>query len=70
MFKKVIFVLLVFIILFSLPTLFSGSGDESEEHKCPDLVCLLTRAIDAAGNRYGGEDIYHILAILSASPTK
>ncbi|MBC8509780.1 MAG: hypothetical protein H8D34_33450 [Chloroflexi bacterium] len=65
MFKKVILILLVFIILLSLPTLASGSGDESEHHKCPDLVCLLARVIDAAGNRNGGEDISDILAILS-----
>lgn len=65
MFKKAMLVLLVFIILLSLPPLASGSGDESEYHKCPDLVCLMARAIDAAGNRNGGEDIYDILAILS-----
>ncbi len=70
MFKKTILVLLVFIILLSVPTLASGSGDESEHYKCPDLVCLLARAIDVAGNRNGGEDIYDILVILSASSAK
>ncbi len=65
MFKKIMLILLVFIILLSLPTLASGSSDESEHRKCPDLVCLLARTIDAAGNRNGGEDIHDILAIFS-----
>lgn len=70
MFKKIMLVLLVFIILLSLPTLARGSGDESEHHKCPDLVCLLARVIDATGNRNGGEDIHDILTIISALPAQ
>ncbi len=65
MFKKVMLVLLVLIVLFSLPTLASGSGDEADKGKCPDIVCLLAKGIDAVGNRNGDSDDADFLKILS-----
>ncbi len=70
MFKKVMLVLLVLFVLLSLPTLASGSGDESEDDKCPDLVCLLAKGIDVAGNRNGDSDDADFLEILSALSAK
>ena len=66
MFKKMVLVLLVIFVLFSLPTLGNGSGDESNKEKCPDIVCLLAKGIDAAGNRNGGGDDADFLEIFSA----
>ncbi len=70
MFKKVMLVLLVLIVLFSLPTLASGNGEESANDKCPDVVCLLAKSIDAAGNLNGSGDDADFLKILSALSAK